>query len=152
MGIQLTEEESWDFVAKSHTGILTTLRRDGAPIALPMWFVAFDRAVYCTTPSRSKKVQRARLDGRACFLVESGHAWRELKAVMMTGKIDLVEDPSVQARVLEEMARKYAGLGPDIERAPEATRKHYGGGRTTLRFSPASSISWDNARIRFRTG
>jgi PPOX class probable F420-dependent enzyme len=152
VGIQLTDEEAWDFVAEAHTGILTTLRRDGTPISLPMWFVALDRAVYCTTPSRSKKVARARRDGRASFLVESGHAWRELKAVMMTGKVDVVEDESVQARVLEEMARKYAGLGPDIEKAPEATRKHYGGGRTTLRFSPAGTISWDNARIRFRTG
>jgi len=149
LGISLSDDEVWEFLAEAHTGIITTLRRDGAPVSLPMWFVAFDRGVYFTTPSRSKKVERMRRDARACFVAESGHAWRELKAVVMNGALEIIEAEDVQRRVLEEMGKKYAGLGPDMTKAPEVTRKHYGSGRTTLCFTAQSFFSWDNARIRF---
>ena len=32
MGIRLAPTEAWDVIAASHTGILTTLRRDGLPV------------------------------------------------------------------------------------------------------------------------
>jgi PPOX class probable F420-dependent enzyme len=149
MGIQLSEEEVRNFVGSAHTGILTTLRRDGRPVALPLWFAALDGAVYFSTPSRSKKVGRVRHDPRACFLVESGEAWRELKAVMMDGTVEIVTDEAVIERVNAEFGRKYASFRPDLGRAPEATKKHYGSGSTFLRFTPKSWISWDNAKIRF---
>ena len=149
MGIQLSEGEVWAFAEAAHTGVLTTLRRDGRPVSLPLWFVTFDGAVYFSTPSQSKKVGRARRDPRACFLVESGLAWKDLKAVVMTGAVEVVEDEGLVARVGAELDRKYRDFRPDLGRAPGATRRHYGGGRATLRFTPASWISWDNAKIRF---
>ena len=152
MGIQLSEEELWDFVGKSHTGILTTLRRDGRAVPLPLWFASFDGALWFTTPSRSKKVARIRRDPRASFLVESGLAWRELKAVMMDGTIALVEEAEAIERAGRALDEKYRSFRPDLGRAPDSTRKHYTSGSATLRFTPTSWISWDNAKIRFAGG
>jgi general stress protein 26 len=149
VGIQLSEEEVWDFVGNSHTGILTTLRRDGRAVPLPLWFASFDGAVWFTTPSRSKKVARIRRDSRASFLVEGGLAWRELKAVMMDGTVAIVEDEATIERVGRVLDEKYRAFRPDLGRAPDATRKHYTSGSATLRFTPTSWISWDNAKIRF---
>ena len=51
--------------------IMTTLRRDGMPIAMPMWFAAIDERIYVNT--RGKKLHRHRHMIRAAsFLVESG--------------------------------------------------------------------------------
>lgn len=72
--IRLTEQEAWEEIASAHTGILTTLRRDGMPIALPVWFVAEDRTVEMMTPSRTKKIARVRHDPRAAFLGRIGGA------------------------------------------------------------------------------
>ena len=83
MSIRLSEDEAWDVISASHTGILTTLRRDGSPIALPVWFAVVDRTVCMRTPRRTKKVARVRRDPRASFLVESGERWAELVAVPM---------------------------------------------------------------------
>ena len=58
--IRLTEDEAWAEIAAAHTGILTTLRRDGMPIALPVWFVAEDRTVAMRTPGATKKIARIR--------------------------------------------------------------------------------------------
>ena len=152
MGIQLSDEEVWEFVGRAHTGTLTTLRRDGRPVSLPLWFASFDGAVWFSTPTRSKKVGRVRHDPRACFLVESGTAWRELKAVMMDGAVDVVTDEALRDRVGAELDRKYSGFRPDLGGAPDATKKHYWGGSTMLRFTPKSWISWDNAKLRFAGG
>ena len=32
MGIRLSDDEAWEFVAQAHTAILTTLRSDGWPV------------------------------------------------------------------------------------------------------------------------
>ena len=42
---RLSDEEIWEFVTNAHTGIMTTLRRDGVPIAMPLWFAVVDRAI-----------------------------------------------------------------------------------------------------------
>ena len=75
----MTEAEIWAFVTDAPTGILTTLRRDGVPVALPIWFACLDGAIYLQT--RGKKLQRIAHDPRASFLVETGHRWVDLKAV-----------------------------------------------------------------------
>ena len=81
MGVRLTPDEQWTTLEAAHTGIFTSLRRDGAPVALPVWFAVVDRKIYFRTPTRAKKVLRVRHDDRCSCLVESGLAWKELKAV-----------------------------------------------------------------------
>ena len=50
--IRLTPEEAWDFIEQAHTGIFGTLRSDGMPIMLPIWFVVIDRKIYVRTGRR----------------------------------------------------------------------------------------------------
>ena len=91
MSVRLTPDEAWDVLERAHTGILTTLRRDGMPISLPMWFVVLDRTICIGAPSGTKKLARLRHDPRASFLVESGERWAELEAVHLTGRIEVVD-------------------------------------------------------------
>ena len=42
MTVRMTDEEIWEFLSEGHTGIFTTLRRDGYPIALPVWYAVVD--------------------------------------------------------------------------------------------------------------
>ena len=55
---RMTDDEIWSFVTDAHTGIMTTLRRDGYPISLPLWFACLDRQIYLRT--RGKKLQADR--------------------------------------------------------------------------------------------
>jgi PPOX class probable F420-dependent enzyme len=147
MGVRLSEAEAWQVIASAHTGVLTTLRRDGTPVALPVWFVALDRTIYVSTPARAKKVARARNDPRASFLVESGERWAELRAVHLSGTLDVVADPATAAVVADALDAKYAAFRTASAAMPAATRVHYAE-RTVLRFVPGGRIlSWDNARL-----
>ena len=40
MGVRLDDDEAWAELDAAHTGILTTLRRDGWPVSLPVWFAS----------------------------------------------------------------------------------------------------------------
>jgi PPOX class probable F420-dependent enzyme len=147
----MSEDESWEFLQDGHTAILTTLRRDGWPVSLPVWFVVADRAIYVTTPAKSKKVLRIRHDDRACLLVERGEAWVELAAVEIAVRATILEPGSEADAAGELFAGKYAAFRPASARMPDATKQHYSG-QAVLRLDPAgSALTWDNARIRLST-
>ena len=151
MSVRLDQAEIREFVTKGHTGIFTSLRADGWPISLPIWYVWLDDHVYVRTRSKSKKVVRVNHDDRVSFVVESGKAWKELKSVVITGRAVVVEDEAELARVDTALAAKYKGFGTP-KAVPKATKKHYGGGSTVIRIDPVKPhLSWDNAKIRLQS-
>jgi general stress protein 26 len=154
MGVSLSDEEAWAFVESSLTGIVTTMRRDGFPVALPVWFVALDRMIYFRTRAASQKIARIRNDNRAGFLVESGGRWRDLKAVSLSTEATLVDDEALRASVLGARAEKYRGLGPrGSGTLPPAAVEHYSGDAAIVQLAPVGRIiSWDNRKVRLATG
>ena len=145
---RMTEDEIWQFVRDAPTGIFTTLRADGVPIALPLWYACLDRRIYLRT--RGRKLQRVARDPRASFLVESGLRWAELKAVHLTGTAELVDlDDELAARVRAELDRKYAALtATGTEMAPETADYYARSLNGIVRFTPDPRVlHWDNAKI-----
>jgi PPOX class probable F420-dependent enzyme len=144
--VRLSEDEIWQRLASAHTGIVTTLRRDGMPMALPLWFVADGRTLAFSSPSGSKKVARLNHDPRASFLVESGLAWRELSAIHFTGRIEFVTDPEETTRLEGLINEKYAPFR-NVSQMSTNTRSHYAD-KSWMRFIPDERVlSWDNSRI-----
>lgn len=145
--VRLTDEEIWEFVANAHTGIMTTLRGDGMPISLPLWFACIDRTIYVHT--RGKKLQRIANDPRTSLLVESGERWAELKAVHLTGRAGLVElEPALEQLVNAETARKYDRFRTSPDQMPERAARLYAATMRWVRFTPDERVlSWDNAKL-----
>jgi len=128
----------------AHTGILTTLRGDGTPISLPMWFVAIDERIYVTTPAQTKKVSRVQHNSRASFLVESGLRWTELQAVHLTGHARIVDDEDLRARVRTALDDKYSAF-----RTTGGDRNVDGVAMAVIELTPDDRfLTWDNARRR----
>ena len=61
--VRMSPDECWTMLEGSINGTLTTLKQDGWPIALPVWFVVLDRRIYVST--RGKKVARIQNDERS---------------------------------------------------------------------------------------
>lgn len=147
-GPRMTQEEIWSFVTEAPTGIMTTLRGDGMPVALPLWFVCLDRLIYLRT--RGKKLRRIANDSRASFLVESGTRWVELKAVHLTGKAEIVDlESDLAIRFRQEMDRKYAlARAADNEMSSETAAHYQSSVREVVRFTPDERVlHWDNSKI-----
>ena len=146
--IRLDVDDAWAALARAHTGILTTLRGDGAPIALPVWFVVLDRRVYVSGPARTKKFARIARDPRVSFLVESGERWVDLLGVHLTGTARVVDDPALASRVAAALDAKYHTFRTPRDSMPEPTRAHYETVTTTIEIVPDDRIlSWENARM-----
>lgn len=146
--VRLSRAEAWDVIATAHTGILTTLRADGTPMSLPTWFVVDGGEILSRALARSGRVRRIRRNSRASFLVESGLAWAELRAVHLCGDVIIDDDPDHLAAVARRLDEKYAGFVTEAASMPESTRRHYRADRVVLRFVPDERIiSWDNSRL-----
>jgi nitroimidazol reductase NimA-like FMN-containing flavoprotein (pyridoxamine 5'-phosphate oxidase superfamily) len=144
----MSREEAWAALAAAHTGILTTLRADGMPIALPVWFVAFEERIYVGAPSHTKKLIRIRNDPRVSFLIESGERWVDLVGVHVTGHARIVEDPALLEKVRARIDEKYAQYRSDRSAMPDATANYYDVPMATIEIVPdARVLNWDNSRL-----
>ena len=151
MGVRLTEDEAWAELAAAHTGILTTHRRDGRPVPLPVWFVTLDRKIYVRTPARTHKVEHVRHDPRATFLVERGERWAELCAVMVHADVELLDAGAERDAVEAAITAKYASFRTEETKLPDATREHYAVESAVLRLTPVGRVvTWDNSKLRLR--
>ncbi|MEU7813984.1 pyridoxamine 5'-phosphate oxidase family protein [Pseudonocardia sp. NPDC049154] len=148
--VRMTEAEIWSFLTEGHTGILTTLRADGMPVAMPVWYAVVDRAVVVMT--RGRKLERLRRDPRASFLVEAGERWAELRAVHLTGRAEVLDAAAAAAlgpAVDAELDRKYAAFRTDRAAMPDATRGAYEQAeRGMVRLTPDQRVlHWDNRKL-----
>ncbi len=149
MGTELDDSELWTFVAQAPTGMLTTLRRDGWPVTLPVWFAALDQAIYIPSFGALKKVGRIERDQRASFLVESGRAWTELRGVTMSATADILREGEEVDRVRAAIDAKYPpGINVPFDRLPRAVQAFHGTDSVIIRLRPVKIISWDNAKVR----
>ena len=148
MSVRLEDSAAWEFLTRGHTGIFTSLRRDGVPISLPIWFVVLDGAIYTRTPGVTTKLRRVEHDSRACFLVEAGQAWKELRAVMVVVSASVVHDEDLKRAADEAINQKYLAFSTPRELMPERTRKYMNLETGFIRMDPVEApISWDNRRI-----
>lgn len=103
----MNDEKREQFLAKTRIGILTTLRRDGSPIAVPVWFEWDGAAVRLFTGKGSTKVKRLQHDPRMTLLVanEVGEpeAW-----VAFDGTAVIENEGGIE--LAEKLAAKYWDL------------------------------------------
>jgi len=148
VSVRMAREEAWARVATSHTGIVTSLRRDGMPVSTPMWFCVVDDAVHFRTRAASKKAAQLRRDPRVGFLVEGGERWAELWGVHVTGHATFVADDEVVARVQAALDAKYSTFRTPRTAMPDATRAHYEQPFVVVRIdAEARIVSWDNTKL-----
>ena len=144
--IALTDDEQRQFLAESHTIILTSLDRHGYPHPVAMWYVVDrDGAILMTTFAKSQKAVNLRRDPRCALLIESGRTYAELKGLLIRGRATLDADTEHVLDVLETVQAKYnpeqqfAGLR-DAMRGQAVKR-------VVVRVVPDRVSSWDHAKL-----
>ncbi|MBI4640113.1 MAG: nitroreductase family deazaflavin-dependent oxidoreductase [Candidatus Tectomicrobia bacterium] len=161
MATSLNEGEIKEFLEGEPTVIFTTLGRDGRPLSLPMWYVYHDGHIYISTGGESQKVKNVRRDPRVCAVVEIGEKISELKAVVIQGKCEIVENEDEMTRVRQLFATKYAAArGQQATHSQQTTQTQSPQpSRALLKIIPdpppakrrargEQAISWDNAKAR----
>ena len=95
------------FLAVNRYGILTTLRKDGSPIAVPVWFDWDGSSVRMFTNVASPKLRRLANDARASVLVANNVDEKE-KWVAFDGPIVVRDEGGFE--LAEKLAQRYWDL------------------------------------------
>ena len=129
MATSMTPAEVGEFLKSQRTLILSTVKRDGSPVAHALWFTYLDDAVYFDTQSASFKAHNIKRDNRVCCLVEAGEKYFDLRGVMIQGHCTRVEDEAEVARVQAAKDEKNSLIGSGLDDMPE----WFGGNRESRR-------------------
>jgi PPOX class probable F420-dependent enzyme len=94
------------FLASREVAVLAMLRADGAPVAMPMWFLHGPDAIFMISVAGLAKVKNLARDGRVSVVVETGTRGPEIKSVTVDGRAELVpagaERRDLAARFIEK--------------------------------------------------
>lgn len=107
---QMAQDESRAFlVAGSRTGKLATVRADGRPHVVPIWFELDGDTVVFTTWHTTVKAANIRHDARVCLCVDEEQP--PYAYVMLEGTATFSEDPAARKYWATRIAARYMGEG-----------------------------------------
>src|SRR5436190_16090256 len=95
MPVSLADPAMQQFLSTKDVVILSTIQKDGAPLAMPMWFLADPTCLYMISVANTQKVRNMRRDPRVCVVAESGTRGAEIRGITVQGRSEFLERPEV---------------------------------------------------------
>src|SRR5262252_4630760 len=80
------------FLSTKEIVLLATVQPDGAPLAMPMWFVHDPATLAMLSEAGTQKVRNLRRDGRVCVVGEAGGGGQEIRGVTVMGRATFLDD------------------------------------------------------------
>lgn len=120
-------------LARSKYVRLTTFRRDGTPVATPVWVIGDGDRVLVVTDTATGKVKRIRHTPRVLLAPCDGRGKVKDGVRDVEGRAELVDDPDELRRLLGMIIDKHPVLGRILGRK---LRKKVGVSTVELRISP----------------
>jgi nitroimidazol reductase NimA-like FMN-containing flavoprotein (pyridoxamine 5'-phosphate oxidase superfamily) len=98
------------FLATKEIVLLATLKADGAPLAMPMWFLHDPAFLTMISEAGTHKVHNLRRDPRVCVVAEAGGGGAPIRGVTVQGVAEFLTDGPVRRALIERFHEKYPGL------------------------------------------
>jgi PPOX class probable F420-dependent enzyme len=109
--MSLEQAEVQRFLATKHVVVLSTTQPDGAPLAMPMWFLHDPAALTMISVDGLPKVRNLRRDPRVCVVAEWANATGgEPRGVTVHGRAEFLADTAERRALVERFHAKYPGL------------------------------------------
>jgi len=99
------------FLATKQIALLATVQADGAPLAMPMWFLHDPAALIMISVEGTQKVRNLRRDPRVCVVAEAGGGGEDIRGVTVTGQAEFLADGAERRALIERFHEKYPRLG-----------------------------------------
>ena len=101
-----SDEAIQQFLATREVVTLATIQSDGAPLAMPVWFVHDRDAITMVSEAATQKVRNVRRDPRVCVVAESGSR-EDARAVIIGGRAEFVRESPAQHALVGLLLDKY---------------------------------------------
>ena len=96
------------FLATRQVALLATVQADGAPLAMPMWFLHDAAAVTMLSVEGTQKIRNLRRDPRVCVVAEAGGG--DIRGVTVLGRAEFLADGPERLALIERFHQKYPRL------------------------------------------
>jgi PPOX class probable F420-dependent enzyme len=123
------------FLATREVVVLATVQADGAPLAMPMWFLHGPETLTMISVADTQKVRNLRRDARVCVVAEDV-ASGEVRGVTVQGRAEFLDDGAERRTLIERFHAKYRRL----ERLWNG--RAMPSNRVMFRITPARVRSW----------
>jgi PPOX class probable F420-dependent enzyme len=132
----MTEPEWRAFVAEgTRTGKLATVRADGRPHVVPVWFVLDGADLVFTTWRDSAKGRALRRDPRVALCVDEERP--PFAFVLIEGRVTISEEPAERLALATRIAGRYMGA----ERAEQYGTRNAVPGELVVRLTPERVVA-----------
>jgi len=98
------------FLATRDVAVLATVQADGAPLAMPMWFLHDPAALTMISVEGTQKVRNLRRDARVCVVAEAVAPGGEVQGVTVIGKAEFLGDGPERRALIDRFHAKYRRL------------------------------------------
>jgi len=98
------------FLATRDVAVLATVQADGAPLAMPMWFLHDPTALTMISVEGTQKVRNLRRDARVCVVAEAVAPGGEVQGVTAIGKAEFLGDGPERRALVDRFHAKYRRL------------------------------------------
>ena len=106
----LDDAATQTFLATKQIALLATVQSDGAPLAMPMWFLHDPATLTMISEAGTQKVRNLRRDPRVCVVAEAGGGGENIRGVTVTGRAEFLADGAQRRALVERFHEKYPGL------------------------------------------
>jgi PPOX class probable F420-dependent enzyme len=97
------------FLATREVAVLATVQADGAPLAMPMWFLHAPDTLTMISVADTQKVRNLRRDPRVSVVAEAV-VGGEVRGVTLQGHVEFLSDGPERRALIERFHEKYRGL------------------------------------------
>jgi PPOX class probable F420-dependent enzyme len=105
--MSLAEPRVRRFLDGRTVAVLATVQADGAPLAMPMWFLPEEAALTMLSVATTQKVRNLRRDARVCVVAEASDP---IRGVSVQGRAEFLDDGAERRALVERFHARYPGL------------------------------------------
>jgi PPOX class probable F420-dependent enzyme len=108
--MELGDSRIQGFLATKEVAVLATLQADGAPLAMPMWFLHGPTSLTMISVADTQKVRNLRRDPRVSVVAEAVSGSGEIRGVIVQGRIEFLSDGPERRALVDRFHEKYRRL------------------------------------------
>jgi len=142
--MRMSEGEVQALLDECRRAQVATFNSDGSAHLVPLSIMQFNGRLAFWTDPASQKVKNLQRDPRITCLIETGNRFDEFRAVQITGRATVIDDPETSVRAGETLFVRHNGpLGDDMKAYVAGLAPN----RVVIVVEPERVVSWDHRKL-----
>ena len=143
MPVELSKTEVNAFLSQSLIARIATVRPDGRPHVVPIWFIWDGASIYMETPPTFVKARNLMANPNCSITIDITEGGLRFKAVVLEGKVEILVDREYVLETVRKIYTKY--LGQEGILAPTPNRM-INSEHIIIKLTPEHILTWDYTR------